>query len=166
MVRHQLTMHGNILQTEYWKKSNSFYYSFGSRFSRIRNWELGRTVFLCMEFMIKYHEYHQLCKWNCDLIWQSYSTMNRMMCSQWAKYFNFVTVFFLFFSFKKNIHFANGIKEILCHQQTRKVELIQPDTEFCVLSTVRYHNQQSNALRFVNRFTKCVVKVPWWIYIE
>lgn len=51
------------------KTTNSFYYSFGSRFSRIRNWELGRTVFLCMEFMIKYHEYHQLCKWNCDLIW-------------------------------------------------------------------------------------------------
>lgn len=138
----QLTMHDDILQTEHKEKKLVFYYAFGSRFSRERNWmaELNfyarnlwsniTNIIFAIETVTSY----------------CIATMNKSddVLTMGEILFSFVTTFF----FRKKKHFfANGITEILCHKQIWSVNLIQLLSSVLSVVWLQSTNKKMTGLR-------------------
>lgn len=138
----QLTMHDDILQTEHKEKKLVFYYAFGSRFSRERNWmaELNfyarnlwsniTNIIFAIEIVTSY----------------CIATMNKSddVLTMGEILFSFVTNFF----FRKKKHFfANGITEILCHKQIWNVNLIQLLSSVLSVVWLQSTNKKMTGLR-------------------
>lgn len=111
VVRHQLTMHGNILQTEYWEKKQPtlFIIHLAPDFLEYEIESLAELYFYAWNLWSNITNIIN-CASETVTSYGKASTMNRMMCSQWAKYFNFVTVFSLFFLLQEEHSFCKWNK--------------------------------------------------------